>query len=123
MMDVTHERCAGLDVHKATVVACVRLMTGGKVKPRVPDVRYEDGGAYGVVGLVDGSGCTHVEMEATGVYWKSVWNILGDGSFELMVANAAHIKNVPGRKTDVNDAHVDRRFDGLRPDQGELRSG
>ena len=43
-------------------------------------------------------------MEATGVYWKPVWNILSDGAFELMVANAPHIKNVPGRKTDVNDA-------------------
>jgi transposase len=50
------------------------------------------------------SGCTHVAMEATGVYWKPVWNILSDGAFDLIVANAAHIKNVPGRKTDVNDA-------------------
>jgi len=50
------------------------------------------------------SGCTHVAMEATGVYWKPVWNILSDGTFELIVANAAHIKNVPGRKTDMNDA-------------------
>ena len=49
-------------------------------------------------------GCTHVAMEATGVYWKPVWNILSDGAFALIVANAAHIKNVPGRKTDVNDA-------------------
>jgi transposase len=50
------------------------------------------------------SGCSHVAMEATGVYWKPVWNILSDGAFELILANAAHIKNVPGRKTDVNDA-------------------
>ena len=50
------------------------------------------------------SECTHVAMEATGVYWKPVWNILSDGEFELVLANAAHIKNVPGRKTDVNDA-------------------
>jgi len=49
-------------------------------------------------------GCTHVAMEATGVYWKPVWNILSDGDFELVLANAAHIKNVPGRKTDVSDA-------------------
>ena len=48
--------------------------------------------------------CTHVAMEATGVYWMPVFRILGDGGFELMVANAAHIKNVPGRKTDMNDA-------------------
>src|SRR6476646_7734213 len=50
------------------------------------------------------SGCTHVAMEATGVYWKPVWHILSDGDFVLVLANAAHVKNVPGRKTDVNDA-------------------
>jgi len=47
---------------------------------------------------------THIAMEATGVYWKPVWHILADGDFELLLANAAHVKNVPGRKTDVNDA-------------------
>src|ERR1700745_2794367 len=49
-------------------------------------------------------GCTHIAMEATGVYWKPVWHILSDGDFALVLANAAHVKNVPGRKTDVNDA-------------------
>ena len=49
-------------------------------------------------------GCTHIAMEATGVYWKPVWHILSDGEFELVLANAADVKNVPGRKTDVNDA-------------------
>jgi transposase len=49
-------------------------------------------------------GATHIAMEATGVYWKPVWHILSDGEFELILANAAHVKNVPGRKTDVNDA-------------------
>ena len=55
-MDVMHERCAGLDVHKATIVACVRSIDGRQGEPRVPDVRYDDGGASGVVGLVDGIG-------------------------------------------------------------------
>jgi transposase len=50
------------------------------------------------------AGATHIAMEATGVYWKPVWHILSDGEFELILANAAHVKNVPGRKTDVNDA-------------------
>ena len=50
------------------------------------------------------NGCTHVAMEATGVYWKPVWHILDDGDFPLTLANAAQVKNVPGRKTDVNDA-------------------
>jgi transposase len=49
-------------------------------------------------------GCTHIAMEATGIYWKPVWHVLGDGEFELVLANAAHVKKVPGRKTDVNDA-------------------
>src|SRR5260370_25507921 len=48
-------------------------------------------------------GVTHVGMEATGVYWKPVWHVLSDGEFELVLANAAHVKNVPGRKTDVSD--------------------
>jgi transposase len=50
------------------------------------------------------NGCTHVAMEATGVYWKPVWHVLADGDVELILANAAHVKNVPGRKTDVSDA-------------------
>ena len=53
---------------------------------------------------LDGQGVTHIVMEATGVYWKPVWHILGDGEFELVLANAAHVKNVPGRKSDVSDA-------------------
>jgi transposase len=53
---------------------------------------------------LSGEGATHIAMEATGVYWKPVWHILSDGEFELVLANAAHVKNVPGRKTDVNDA-------------------
>ncbi len=49
-------------------------------------------------------GCTHIAMEAAGIYWKPVWHVLSDGDFELVLANAAHVKTVPGRKTDVNDA-------------------
>src|ERR1700687_2536515 len=49
-------------------------------------------------------GVTHIAMEATGVYWRPIWSILSDGEFELVLANAAHVKNVPGRKTDVKDA-------------------
>ena len=62
------------------------------------------------IGWLDANGCTHVAMEATGVYWKPVWHVLASASFELVLANAAHMKNVPGRKTDVNDADVDRRI-------------
>jgi transposase len=103
-MDIMHERCAGLDVHKKTIVACVRLMIGGTVNRECRTFDTTTTGLLALLAWLTETGCTHVAMEATGVYWKPVWNILGDGPFELMVANAAHIKNVPGRKTDVNDA-------------------
>jgi Transposase len=99
-----HERCAGLDVHKATIVACVRTVTGGKVNRECRTFDTTTAGLLALLAWLTESGCTHVAMQATGVYWKPVWNILSDGDFELMLANAAHIKNVPGRKTDVNDA-------------------
>lgn len=103
-MDVMFERVAGLDVHKAMVVATVRIILSGKVKRECRSFETTTSGLLDLLAWLTASGCTHVAMEATGVYWKPVWNILGDGGFELILANAAHIKNVPGRKTDVNDA-------------------
>ena len=103
-MEVMHERVAGLDVHKAMIVACVRLMAGGKIGRECRTFDTSTAGLEALLSWLTQAGCTHVAMEATGVYWKPVWNILSDGAFELIVANAAHIKNVPGRKTDVNDA-------------------
>src|SRR5215468_7995609 len=103
-MDVMHERVAGLDVHKETIVACVRIMAGSKATRECRTFDTTTAGLEALLGWLTESGCTHVAMEATGVYWKPVWNILSEGKFELMVANAAHIKNVPGRKTDMNDA-------------------
>jgi transposase len=103
-MEVMHERVAGLDVHKAMIVGCVRIMAGGRIERECRTFETTTSGLEALLGWLTAAGCTHVAMEATGVYWKPVWNILSDGAFELMVANAAHIKNVPGRKTDVNDA-------------------
>src|ERR1700730_17931167 len=103
-MEVMHERVAGLDVHKTMIVACVRLMSGGKVDRECRTFETTTSDLLSLLAWLTQSGCTHVAMEATGVYWKPVWNILCDGAFELILANAAHIKNVPGRKTDVNDA-------------------
>jgi transposase len=103
-MEIMHERVAGLDVHKAMIVACVRIMAGGKISRECRTFETTTAGLEALLGWLTASACTHVAMEATGVYWKPVWNILSDGAFELIVANAAHIKNVPGRKTDVNDA-------------------
>ena len=103
-MEIMHERVGGLDVHKTMIVACVRLMSGGKVDRECRTFETTTSDLLALLNWLTQSGCTHVAMEATGVYWKPVWNILCDGAFELILANAAHIKNVPGRKTDVNDA-------------------
>jgi transposase len=103
-MEVMHERVAGLDVHKETVVCCVRIVAGGKVSRECRTFETTTAGLEALLAWLTQSECTHVAMEATGVYWKPVWNILSDGKFALILANAAHIKNVPGRKTDVNDA-------------------
>jgi transposase len=103
IMDVIYPRCAGLDVHKQTVVACVRITSD---VPLLQEVRTFETTTSGLLKLCDwlqSFGVEHVAMEATGVYWKPVWHVL-EGHFELVLANAAHVKNVPGRKTDVNDA-------------------
>jgi transposase len=103
-MEVLHPHCAGLDVHKDSVVACVRHMADGAVKREVRTFRTTTSELLNLSEWVASEGCTHVAMEATGIYWKPVWHILSDGDVELILANAAHVKNVPGRKTDVNDA-------------------
>src|SRR6266496_2925616 len=94
-MEVLHPRCAGLDVHKDTVVACVRMQEGPAARHVVETFGTTTKDLLALSDWLGEHGCTHVAMEATGVYWKPVWHVL---------ANAMHIKNVPGRKTDVNDA-------------------
>src|ERR1700719_3353026 len=103
-MEVLYQRCAGLDVHKETVVACVRLASEGKVVTEVKTFATTTRGLLALSDWLSENGCTHAAMEATGVYWKPVWHVLSDGEIELVLANAAHVKNVPGRKTDVSDA-------------------
>jgi transposase len=103
-MEVLYANCAGLDVHKDTVVACSRRVIGGKIVRDVRTFKTTTSELLALSEWLASLGCTHIVMEATGVYWKPVWNILSDGDFELTLANAAHVKNVPGRKTDVNDA-------------------
>ena len=101
-MEVLYPRCAGLDVHKDVVVACARCVS----TPPHQEVRSFGTTTSALLELAEwlnSVGCTHVAMEATGVYWKPIWHILEE-DFELVLANASHIKNVPGRKTDVNDA-------------------
>ena len=101
-MEVLHPRCAGLDVHKDTVVASVRCVS--------PPIHHEaqsfpttTRGLFALAEWLGSHGCTHVAMEATGVYWKPVWHMLEE-RFELVLANAQHVRNLPGRKTDVGDA-------------------
>ena len=103
-MEVLHPRCCGLDVHKDTVVACLRIVSDGKVTTGVRTFQTTTAELLRLSEWLAENECTHVAIEATGVYWKPVWHVLDDGEFELVLANAAHVKNVPGRKTDVNDA-------------------
>jgi transposase len=101
-MQVLYPRCAGLDVHKDMVMARVRCVS----EPAHDETRSFDTTTTALLELGDWlteHGVTHVAMEATGVYWKPIWHLLEE-RFELILANAQHIKNVPGRKTDVNDA-------------------
>ena len=83
IMEVIHPRCAGLDVHKATVVACVRLAEGGQVSLSVRAFGTNTASLIELGEWLEANGCTHVAMEATGVYWKPVWQVLADCSFEL----------------------------------------
>ena len=103
-MEVLYPHCAGLDVHKATVVACARHMVNGTVTREVRTFRTTTRDLLALSEWLASQGCTHVALEATGIYWKPVWHILSDGDVTLVLANAGHVKNVPGRKTDVNDA-------------------
>jgi transposase len=103
-MDVLHERCCGIDLHKRSLTACV-LAPGAAGRPR-KELRTFGTMTADIEALaawLREQGVTHVAMESTGVYWKPVWNRL-EGRFALLLANAQHVKRVPGRKTDVGDA-------------------
>jgi transposase len=103
-METIYERVGALDVHKAQVTACVRV-PGPDGRRRADVVEFVTT-VQGLMALHDwlaAHGVTHVAMEATGVYWQAVWHILEE-DFELTLCNARHVKNVPGRKTDVCDA-------------------
>jgi transposase len=101
-MDVLYPRCAGLDVHKDSVVARIRCVSE-PVHDEVKTFATTTSALLELNEFLSAQGVTHVAMEATGVYWKPVWHLL-EGDFELILANAQHIRNVPGRKTDVSDA-------------------
>jgi transposase len=97
------ERPGALDVHKATVTACVRVWAERKLTEEVAEFKTTVAGLLGLRDWLEALGVSQVAMEATGVYWKPVWAVLED-SFALTLVNARHVKAVPGRKTDIRDA-------------------
>jgi len=103
-METIFERVAGLDVHKAQVTACVRVPTpGGGQEEHLAEFPTTVRGLVTLRDWLEAHGVTHVALEATGVYWQPVWHVLED-TCELFLVNARHVKQVPGRKTDVSDA-------------------
>lgn len=102
-IDVVHARVCGLDVHQKTVVGCRRrIAEGGRVEKEVRSFSTMTRDLLQLADWMRQWGVTHVAMESTGVYWKPIWNIL-EGSFDVTLVNAQHLKKVPGRKTDVKD--------------------
>jgi transposase len=99
-MQVIHERCCGLDVHKKTVVACAVTPDGQRIRTFGTTTRE----LRALADWLAGQGVTHVAMESTGVFWKPVYNVLEQRGLTLLVVNAQQIKAVPGRKTDIQDA-------------------
>jgi len=102
-MDTLYPRCAGIDVHKANVVVCVRCADRpGKAFEEIRTFSTMTADLLALAGWLASHGVTHVAMESTGVYWKPVFHIL-EGGVQVILVNAEHIKQVPGRKTDVKD--------------------
>jgi len=102
-MDVLHPRCCGLDVHKSSISACILLRETGRVQKHQRRFGAMTQDLHELAEWLRQFGVTQVAMESSGVYWKPVWNIL-ERQFTVVLANAQHIKNVPGRKTDHKDA-------------------
>ena len=101
-MDVLHPRCCGLDVHKSSISACILIHEAGRVQ-NPASLWRDDQEPQELAEWLRQFGVTQVAMESSGVYWKPVWNIF-EGQFTVVLVNAQHIKNVPGRKTDQKDA-------------------
>src|SRR5919204_354507 len=98
------ERCAALDVHKKQLTACARILgQGGELEELTAEFSTMAADLLALRDWLTELAVTHVAMEATGVYWKPVYYALED-DFELLLVNAQHVKNVPGRKTDTSDA-------------------
>ena len=104
-MEVVHERCCGLDVHKRTVVACVLITRpDGAVERQVRTFKTMTADLLALSDWLGGLGVSHVALESTGVYWRPVFNILEDEQRTLLLVNPQHMRAVPGKKTDVRDS-------------------
>jgi transposase len=101
-MEVLYERCCGLDVHKSSITACVLLDPQHKPQKHLQRFGCTTRDLVDLVRWLKSFGIQQVAMESTGVYWKPVWNVLEE-HFQMVLANAQHIKAVPGRKTDMKD--------------------
>ena len=102
-METLYRRCAGLDAHQKEIVACRRIVSGRKVQSALERFPTTTAGLLALAKWLREAKVTHAAMEATGVYWKPVWHVLCH-AFQLILANASHVRNVPGRKSDANDA-------------------
>jgi transposase len=102
-MDVVYSRCAGIDVHKKQIVACVHLVEGGRVVRQKERFGATTAELERLAAWMTAHQVTHAAMESTGVYWKPVWHVL-EQHVQLILANAQHVKAVPGRKSDMCDA-------------------
>jgi transposase len=102
-VEIMHRRCAGLDVHKDEVVACMRIMTGRRVTRHHARFATTTAGLQRLAEWLGEHGCEVAGLEATGVYWKPVWHLL-EPTVPLLLANPAHVRVIPGRKSDMNDA-------------------
>jgi transposase len=102
-MEVVYPRCAGVDVHKKLIVACVRLVDGGRIVRQKERFGTTTAELMRLATWMTEHKVTHAAMESTGVYWKPVWHAL-EGDFQLILANAQHVKAIPGRKSDMSDA-------------------
>ncbi|RME33180.1 MAG: IS110 family transposase, partial [Deltaproteobacteria bacterium] len=102
-MNVMHERCAGLDVHKRSVTGCRMRFAGREAEQEIRTFETTTAGILALSDWLQEWDVSHVAMESTGDYWRPIYNLL-EGTFTLLVVNARHVKHVPGRKTDVKDA-------------------
>ena len=103
-MEVQHTRCAGIDIHKKSITVCVLIREEGRREQKyLREFGTTTSEILTCVDWLQDLGITHIAMESTGVYWRPIWNLM-EGQFELLLANATHIKHVPGRKTDVKDS-------------------